>query len=469
MSAVGFDYDTIVIGGGFAGVSACRDLSDQGYSVLLLEARDRLGGRTWSTPMTIGDFEGIVEHGGQWVWPDKQINMMAEIERYGLTLVHSPVPETYPTVLNGSRNPGPIPVPLDDVFDLEKGLFQLMADAKRVVPGVPMDRQNLSDLDIPFSQYLDNLGLSEGARSFLTFVGNLFTGRFPHEISALPPLQFIAQMDHSIIRAWGVIDEYLAEGTGALIAAMADDSGADIRLETPVASVTQNEHGVSVTTRSGDSFTASSVVVATPMACWQDIEFTPPLSQHKIDASREQNTSYGVKVWAQVKNAPRLSYALADSQHANGAILLFTQEDLGEEGQMMVGFYIDHPERADRLGIDFAGVEGFIKTLYPEAELVDFHVHSFVDDPWSGNGDWIAFVPGRVSKSHSELGKPEGRLFFATADIAHTFLAWMDGAVEMGKKAAVDAQRQMTREAIQVKVHAHARAHSPAATVTADV
>ncbi|QSR24885.1 hypothetical protein CFH99_04550 [Nocardioides aromaticivorans] len=463
MSSMRFDYDTVVIGGGFAGVSACRDLADQGYSVLLLEARDRLGGRTWSTPMRIGDFEGIVEHGGQWVWADQQTNMMAEIERYGLTLLHSPATEQFPTVLKGSRHTGPLPVPADDVVDLEKAVFRIMTDAHRVARGVPLDRQNLGDLDIPFSDYLDGLGVCESVRSYLTFLGNLFTGRYPEEISALPVIAFVAQMDYSIIRAWGVLDEYLAEGTSALISAMAEDSGADIRFEAPVASVVQDEHGVTVTTQAGDSFTASSVVVATPMACWKDIEFNPPLSQHKAEASREQNTSYGVKVWAQVKNAPLLSYSLADSSAANGAILVFTQEDMGEDGQMMVGFYIDHPDRDDRYGLDFAGVEAFIKTMHPEAELVDFHVHSFVDDPWSGNGDWIAFKPGRVSKSHSELSKPEGRLYFATADIAQMFLAWMEGAVEMGKKAAVDAQRQMTRDAIEVKVHAVAKSSQTAA------
>ena len=66
------DFDTIVIGAGFAGVTACRDLAEQGYSVLLLEARDRLGGRVFSERGRIGDWEGVIEHGGQYVWSDAQ-------------------------------------------------------------------------------------------------------------------------------------------------------------------------------------------------------------------------------------------------------------------------------------------------------------------------------------------------------------------------------------------------------------
>jgi monoamine oxidase len=42
-------YDVIVIGGGFTGLSAARDLSTAGKSVLIIEARDRIGGRTWAT------------------------------------------------------------------------------------------------------------------------------------------------------------------------------------------------------------------------------------------------------------------------------------------------------------------------------------------------------------------------------------------------------------------------------------
>ena len=56
-------HDVIVVGGGFAGVTAAREAALRGRSVLLLEARDRLGGRTWSA-----DWDGIpIEYGGAWV------------------------------------------------------------------------------------------------------------------------------------------------------------------------------------------------------------------------------------------------------------------------------------------------------------------------------------------------------------------------------------------------------------------
>ena len=77
--------DVVVVGGGFAGVTAARELRKAGRSVVLVEARDRLGGRTWTS-----QFAGMpVEMGGTWVhW--HQPHVFAELRRYGLSLSESP-------------------------------------------------------------------------------------------------------------------------------------------------------------------------------------------------------------------------------------------------------------------------------------------------------------------------------------------------------------------------------------------
>ena len=77
--------DVVVIGGGFAGITAARDLKKRGLNVLLLEARDRLGGRTWH--QEINGFP--VELGGTWIhWT--QPFVWAEKERYGLEIQETP-------------------------------------------------------------------------------------------------------------------------------------------------------------------------------------------------------------------------------------------------------------------------------------------------------------------------------------------------------------------------------------------
>src|SRR5688500_9600202 len=94
-------YDAIVIGGGFAGLTAARDFADQGQSVVVLEARDRLGGRTWTR--AVADTDQQVDVGGQWIEPQRQINVVREIERYGISVGRSPDALSYPTLLNGEH------------------------------------------------------------------------------------------------------------------------------------------------------------------------------------------------------------------------------------------------------------------------------------------------------------------------------------------------------------------------------
>ncbi|MGH3784891.1 MAG: FAD-dependent oxidoreductase [Pseudonocardiaceae bacterium] len=73
--------DVIVIGGGFAGVTAARDLSRSGHSTVLLEAKDHIGGRAWSRPFVGRDFE--ITMGGAFVDPERQPNTVREVKRYG--------------------------------------------------------------------------------------------------------------------------------------------------------------------------------------------------------------------------------------------------------------------------------------------------------------------------------------------------------------------------------------------------
>src|SRR4051794_23907440 len=120
-------YDVIVIGGGYAGATAARDLAAQGNAVLLLEARNRLGGRTWSSTFPGTDLE--IELGGQFVDPEHQPNIAHEIERYGIESWRLPTSESFHTIFNGQRREGMALVPADQIGDLERAAIHCVMAA----------------------------------------------------------------------------------------------------------------------------------------------------------------------------------------------------------------------------------------------------------------------------------------------------------------------------------------------------
>ena len=231
-------YDVVVIGGGFAGVCAARDLGHAGLSVVIVEARDRLGGKTWTAP-----FPGTaqsVEMGGTWVSPKYHPYVRREIERYGLELSPSRAGDVRFSWSFVGKDSRAFPVDGDELYDLERAWYQIIKESHRIERDTPRDQHDLADLDVSVAEFLDRLALGPQTRQFLEAFAALGSGADPTEWSALTALSWVAAMDHS---AWGwyasVVDK-LAAGTGGAIQKMVDDSRADVVLSAPVTHVAQD-------------------------------------------------------------------------------------------------------------------------------------------------------------------------------------------------------------------------------------
>jgi monoamine oxidase len=100
LARVGRVHDVVVVGAGFAGVTAARELATGGWSVLLVEARDRIGGRTWCKRSALGSRD--LEMGGNFIDPSQQL-VSREVSRYGIE-VAKPEPLSLPAAwLVGGR------------------------------------------------------------------------------------------------------------------------------------------------------------------------------------------------------------------------------------------------------------------------------------------------------------------------------------------------------------------------------
>ena len=285
-------YDNIVIGAGFAGIAAARDLKDLGRSVLVLEARDRIGGRTHYDYLDGVDQK--VEYGGTWVVPKYQKYVAHEVERYGVELTSSPAAEHSEWVFSGDRKVGGLPVPDNEIADLERAVADIIADAKRISFGEPFEQQQLQDLDVPFEEWLDKHETPGSTRDlFASYGGALCFGVGPADVSALHVISWVAGLGNSAWELFNGPTIKFAHGTREVIEKMAE--GLEVRISTPVAAVDQSGESVVVTAADGEEFLARTVVVAVPLNVWKDVSFTPPLSAEKSQFSRDELAGKAVK------------------------------------------------------------------------------------------------------------------------------------------------------------------------------
>ncbi len=228
---------------------------------------------------------------------------------------------------------------------------------------------------------------------------------------------------------WDIVARYRLEpGTRALLEAMLAAGQPELRLNTPVARVADDGKSVRVTTRSGETFSAPVVILAVPVNVWPSIDFEPPLSKPKRDAARESiGCPGGAKVWVHVRNhMPRLYAQLPEGYPFN---LVWTYADL-DEGQLLVclsgdpTFEITDDQVADALHL-----------VLPEADIAGIRAHDWVHDEFS-RGGWSYYKPGQITKYLADLQRAEGRLVFATADVASGWSGSIDGAIESGLEAA---------------------------------
>lgn len=421
-------FDAIVVGAGFAGVTAARELSKRGLRTVLLEARNRIGGRTWSTTF-VGE---TVELGGQWVATAQKL-VQAELQRYGIASLTDPVPDRWimPTPSGPTAFP---PLDVDQHFgDLMAQLFQ-GSDQYFPNPYEPLAGGNaLRKADrLSLRDRLNQLHLSPQDESWLSGTTAGESGG-SSSFGALTGLAHWWVLAGGNIAGWDAGTEFhLQPGMGGLIGAMLADAHVDLRLSTPVTDITQAGNRVHVVTGTRKRFTAPVAVVATPVNVWKTIRFTPGLPPAQAAATVQ---GIGVpnarKLWLHVRG-------VSDDLVANGAegdviTTLLSQRQVAD-GQLMVAFNglptLDINNRA--------AVENAVRHLVPEAQVIDVLAQDWGNDRYSLGG-WAMPKPGQLTTLFPAVQQPLGRVAFATGDIASGWNGFVDGAIESGMRAAGQA------------------------------
>lgn len=427
-------HDVIVVGGGFAGVTAAREAALRGCSVLLLEARDRLGGRTWTAP-----WDGtVVEYGGAWVhW--HQPHTWSEITRAGLEVEYSDEAELSGWYVGAERRTGSarerdaIAVRGWDRFveGVEQALPQPHDPLHRLAALERFDRQTIAER-------LEELGLSPEEHAVLRAELESLAHAPLEEAGAVSVLRWHALSGYSLALtqvAGGRVT--LKRGTDALLQAITAAAPVERRLATPVAAITQGDGSVTVEARSGELHQARTVIVAVPLNTLGRIAFDPPLSERKREGIALGQSSRGVKIFIRASGEPRSQNAIRPG-HPFG--YLATEALDGDGTQTLIGFGIDQ-RQCDHT--DLAAVQRHLDAIMPGYEALGATAHDWLGDEFS-QGTWAIHRPGWYATYHAEMRRPEGRVLLTGSDIADGWSGFIDGAIESGLRAGADVQRLIT-------------------------
>jgi monoamine oxidase len=420
-------FDVAVIGAGLAGLTAARELGARGHRVVVLEARDRLGGRAWTSSFAGTDVEmggGFVHRIQPFIW--------AELERYGLDVVDNPDPERiFRRHDDGVEEAGP------EAYDAFLAAIDVLcAGARTMIPdarAIPTNDEARDADGLSLRRRLDALDLPPDAYDRLDALCSGLMSAPNDRAAFLPIVKSYALADYDADLMLESNGRWtIARGTHALVDAIAGDVAGDVRVNTVVRRIARTSSEVRVGTDRGDVVALASIV-AVPLNTLGSLLFDPPLRPLKREAAARGSVGLGVKVWATLGEDYPSSFSTAPDRFP----LTFAQTEPVGDGRPFVLAFGPSAERLPPS--DHAMVGAAIEDMLPGCSVESVGGHDWVRDPFS-RGTWAAYAPGTWLRWAPELERPEGRIAFAGSDIARGWGSYMDGAIETGFRTADEAE-----------------------------
>jgi monoamine oxidase len=442
------EADACVVGAGYAGLTAARRLSQNAKSVVVLEARDRVGGRIWTHHLSDGS---PVDRGGAWLAP-KHDAMFGLAREMGVATYKTWVKGAH-LLVDGARTrryTGLIPKisPLA-VGTIALAQFKLDRMAKQVPLEAPWTATRAAEWDArTVAQYLEQTGIRTTiARDlFEMAVRGLFTGDL-NDVSFLH-LLFLVRGHGSINTLFSIeggSQENMVEGgAGSIAQRIADALGDSVRLNAPVRSITQRDDHVVVDTEDL-TVSARNAVVAVPPALALEIAFDPVLPDDRLTLYRndvggpETKTLvvYDEPFWraegfsGQTSEPGSACEVTLDASPASGWPGVIGAFTFGPVAESLDGLDPDVRRRAGG-----GAPKHHLDTR--AASPVDFIETAWINEQWTRGCSFAHLRPGILSRYGPLLREPFGRVHWAGTETSTTSHGAMDGAVRSGERAAAE-------------------------------
>ena len=439
--------DVVVVGAGFAGLSAARDLVQFGHDVVVLEGRDRVGGRSSTT--TIADTP--VDLGGSFVGPTQDA-VIALAKELGCETVR-----TYSRGKNLIRWRGRVrsyhsTIPRLSIIEL-LDVSRIQWRFERVCRRVPVDEPWTSSIaDILDSKTLDQwlryVHASASTRDLMAIMARVTWGCEPQEVSMLHAVRYVKAaggLGRRLDVEGGAQQDRFPGGTQQIALRMAEELGERVVLNAVVRSIERHVDGTLAVGSDRGDVAAKAVIVAVPPEHRAGITFDPALPPEY-----EKLTEH----WPQGNLSK--AYVAYDTPfwRENG----YSGEALSDEGPVFITFDVSPSDAGPGILLGFTdarrfdplpaeqrreqALEGFA-TLFGDAARhpIDYLDHCWGTEEFAPGGPTAAVPPGSWTTYGPWLRKPVNGIFWAGTETADEWTGFLDGAVRSGKRAATEVHQ----------------------------
>lgn len=444
--------NVVVIGGGLSGLMAGRELKKRGLdSFLVLEARDRVGGRTLNMPIGAGH---IVEVGGEWIGPGQNA-IAALIDELGIGAFDQYYDGDTTYDIEGLISRGFLPdVSLSEAADFSKVAWKLDRLCKKMPVGEPWRMDDAAALDqTTLGTWLREHAATSFTLSVFRLISRAVWSGYPERISLLWVLHYLRSAGGLlpvILNDGGAQDQRIDGGSQVISERMAAELGERVLLGRPVLRIEDRAPGRMRVVTTRETFTADRVIVAMAPADTARIEFAPALPKPRQDL---------VTGWSRLPRLPLVKAAVLyerpfwRADGLNGAMqsdrspIQLVFDNSPEDGSMGVLScflsVVECPHLADRKARE-EGLKEELSRYFGSAsrDAIGYVEKDWAADPWS-TGCITPLTPGVLTAGGEHLRKPSGRIFWAGTESAKHWCGYMDGAISAGARAATEVQASL--------------------------